>query len=159
MTDEMATFVCIVDNGSFSKGDALPAYWGRHPRTATDNNYHARDTDTFRSPPASGLIHWLDPVAGPNKAHMQWNKYTIPVEGGTELIFAGWVKTAGVTPREVGAHFYDAAGRHLSFATIRGPARADDWTYFSGTFPVLENPSEASSEAKANIAFPIFSSS
>jgi len=126
----------LVENGGFEAGDAIPAWWGRHPGKNTGRNQHARDTSVFRSGKASARIRWVDPVQGPNKAGLQWNKYTVPVEGGTELILSAFVRTAGAKTSKIGTHFYDADKKHLHFASVAGPVRADDWTRVTSTIPV-----------------------
>ncbi|MBN2311815.1 MAG: DUF4091 domain-containing protein [Candidatus Hydrogenedentes bacterium] len=137
---EVAALYTVIENGGFEDGGAMPAYWGRHPAENNDGNRHARDTAVFHSGAASAFIRWVDPIAGPNKAPLQWSRYTIPVEGGIDLLFSGTVKTQGVAPERVGANFYGDDGRYLGFRGLPCPKDADDWTYFEGPIPV---PAEA----------------
>ncbi|MFO7973339.1 MAG: DUF6067 family protein [Candidatus Hydrogenedentota bacterium] len=133
---EVAAKFTILQNGGFEEGAEMPAWWSRHPAENNDRNLHARDTRTAYSGQASALIEWLDPIAGPNKAPLQWSKYGLPVKGGTELIFSGFVKVEGAPECHVGIHFYDAEKTHLGFQSVPHPENPRDWTYFEGYVPV-----------------------
>jgi len=133
----------LVRNGGFEKGGALPAWWRRHPPKDNDRNLHARDTKVFHSGHASARIEWWDPIAGKNKAPLQWNRYGLSVRGGSALIASGFVRTRGVQPAGAGLHFYDAAGNHVGFRRIPAPADVRDWAPFCAQVPVPERAVKA----------------
>ena len=121
----------LLKNGGFEEGDDLPAFWSRHPKRNNDRNEHFRDIEVHHSGMASGGLRWLDPIAGTNKAPLQWNKYGLPVEGGCTLIFSGCVKTDGVDPGGAGIHFYDSDGTHVGHGPIPCPKTKEEWQHFT----------------------------
>ncbi|MCP4641035.1 MAG: DUF4091 domain-containing protein [bacterium] len=129
---EVAELFTLVDNAGFEDGDRLPAWWSRHPSKNNDRNLHERDTETFRTGAASAHIRWLDPIAGENKAPLQWSKYRLPVKEGIDLIVTGYAKTKDVDSCHAGFNFYDAANEYLGHGKVPGPKNAVDWTPFSG---------------------------
>ncbi|MBN2452043.1 MAG: DUF4091 domain-containing protein [Lentisphaeria bacterium] len=129
--EEVAAFQALIRNGGFEAGDAAPEFWDRHPGVNNGRNRHERDTTVYHGGGSSGKLVYLDEIEGPNKAAVQWMKYRIPVEGGSSLLFAGWVRTEGVRSGRVGMHLYDGDGRHLGFRPVPHPADTDrDWQPF-----------------------------
>ena len=120
----------LLQNGGFEEGEKQPSFWRAHPKKDNDRNLHERDLKNARSGAASGRIVWLDPIAGPNKAGLQWNRYGLAVEGGSTLLFSGFAKLEAVTPGGAGVHMYDGEGGHLGFVKAdvsRGPT---EWRPF-----------------------------
>lgn len=121
----------LIKNGGFEQGEGLPAVWARHPAVNNGRNCHARDMTLSQSGKASGKLVYLEPVAGPNKAAVQWMKYGIPVEGGSILTLSGWVRTKGVRFGRAGMHIYDGTGKHLGFRAVAHPPGTDTgWRRF-----------------------------
>lgn len=144
---EIAARHAVIRNGGFEEGDELPVFWDRHPREPQNRNAHQRDTTVSHSGQASGKLVWLDPIAGPNQAWLQWLKYGLPVEGGSSLLVSGFVRTeAGVPGSRVGIHLYDHAGAHLGFHLVAEFGPTPDWQGFESELPL---PPEA---AKMGIA-------
>jgi hypothetical protein len=134
---EVARLDSVIQNQGFEEGGEQPDWWGRHPAVHNGRNAHARDPDVHRSGQASGKLVFLDPIEGANQSPVQWLKYGLPVEGGSALIFAGWVRADGVRGCRVGLHIYDAVGGHLGFHPIAHPPGAElDWQPFEQTIPL-----------------------
>ena len=146
---EVAALFNIAENGGFEDGGEQPSAWGRHPRDPQNGNLHRRDTVTFHSGKASGLIRWVAPIAGENKAPLQFSRYNMPIEGGAELIVAGYHKRKDAPPARVGANIYSADNVYLGYEKVSVPKEAQDWTYFTGSLPM---PAEA-----ARIGFVLYS--
>ncbi len=127
----VATQHDLLKNGGFEDGDDLPAFWSRHPKHNNNRNEHFRDLQVHHSGTASGALRWLDPIAGTNKAPLQWNKYGLSVEAGSTLVFSGCVKTDGVDPGGAGIHFYDSSGSHVGHAPIPCPKTQEEWQHFT----------------------------
>ena len=137
----------LIQNGNFEDGAEQPSFWDRHPQLDNGRNEHTLDRTLRHTGAASGRLCYLDPIEGPNQSPVQWMKYRLPAEGGSALLFAGWVRTAGVTAGRVGMHFYDAKGGHLGFKAIPHPPGCEqDWQPFEQT---LTLPAET---AKVGIA-------
>ncbi len=126
---EVAEQCNLVQNGGFEEGNAAPAYWNRHPPTDSDGNRLLRDATVAHRGGASGLIVGMPPRPGVMPANLQWNRYGIPVEGGSALILSCFVKTEGTTPFRIGCHFYDEKRRHLGFQGVPFPSSNSEWTY------------------------------
>jgi hypothetical protein len=126
---EVAGFSNLVENGGFEEGDLSPAYWNRHPPKDADGNRLARDASVARSGRASGSISGAPLEPGQTTPNLQWNKYGIPVEGGSALILSCYVKTEGTSPFRVGCHFYDEHRRHLGFTGVPFPKSQAEWVY------------------------------
>ncbi len=126
----------LVKNGGFERGKAMPAWWRRHPARDNGRNRHLRDTRVFHSGHASARIDWFDPIAGKNKAPLQWNHYRLSVRPGSALIVSGFARTRGVPCAGAGIHFYDALGRHVGFYPIPGPGNCRNWAPFCAQAPV-----------------------
>ncbi|MCD6350917.1 MAG: hypothetical protein J7M26_02250, partial [Armatimonadetes bacterium] len=136
---QVADLYTIVRNGGFEEGGDVPAWWSRYPPKDEGGNRHLRDTSVAHSGHASALI-WSKTPHQPGKAGFQWNKYGLPVEGGSTLIVSYWFKTDGDSPIGTGLHFYARDGSHVGFSRVpvTGPAR--DWVYVRGEVDV---PAEA----------------
>lgn len=133
---DVARLFSLVENGGFEDGQSLPEWWHRHPPKDDGGNRLLRDVTVAHGGQASGLIVTLPP--GPDAAplNMQWNRYGMPVEGGSALILSCWVKaSAGQSPR-VGCHFYGEGRRHLGFTGVPVPKPAGEWTYLRETVAV-----------------------
>lgn len=131
---EVARLNSLIQNGGFEEGGEAPAFWDRHPAVDNGRNAHGRDLATRHGGQAAGRLAFLDPIAGPNQSPVQWMKYGLPAEGGSALLFAGWVRTDGVSTGRVGMHLYDAKGGHLGFRPISHPTGvAQDWQPFEQT--------------------------
>ena len=120
----------LLQNGGFEDGGEQPTFWRAHPRKDNDRNLHGRDVEHARSGVASGRIVWLDPIAGPNKAGLQWNRYGLAVEGGSTLLFSGFTKVEGVPVGGAGIHMYDAEGGHLGFVKADANREEAGWRPF-----------------------------
>ena len=137
---EVAKIHSLIENGGFEEGAALPSFWNRHPGNPQNRNAHLRDTALSRSGGASGKLVWLDPIAGENKAALQWMKYGLPVEGGSSLLVSGWVRTDdGVPGSRVGIHLYDQTGTHLGFRTVSELGPTPEWRPFEYELPLPPN--------------------
>lgn len=137
---EVAVRHSVIQNGGFEDGDELPTFWSRHPGQPQNRNAHRRDTTVFHSGKASGKLVWLDPIAGPNQAWLQWMKYGLPVEGGSTLLVSGYVRTeAGVPGSRVGIHLYDEAGAHLGFRVVSELGPTPEWQSFEYELPLPHN--------------------
>ncbi len=132
---EAARLYNLLSNPGFEKGGALPAWWRRFPSKNTPWSRHARDTKVFHSGRASGLVWGVKPRPKDVHAIVQWNRYYLAIDPGSALIVAFWVKAKDADLDEggvhlgAGVHFYDAKGKHVGFAYVPGPRRADKWTY------------------------------
>ena len=134
---EVARVNSVIQNGGFEEGNDLPVFWSRHPGKPENRNAHLRDTTVAHSGKASGKLVWLDPIAGKNKAWLQWMKYGLPVEGGSSLLVSGYVRTEkGVTGSRVGIHLYDSAGTHLGFHKVCELGPTPDWQPFEYELPL-----------------------
>jgi hypothetical protein len=134
---EVGRIHSVIENGGFEDGGALPTFWSRHPGKPQNRNAHQRDTSVSHSGKASGKLVWLDPIAGENKAWLQWMKYGLPVEGGSTLLVSGYVRTEATVPgSRVGIHLYDATGKHLGFWPINIPGPSLDWRPFEYDLPL-----------------------
>lgn len=137
---EVAALHSVIQNGGFEEGGELPTFWSRHPDQPENRNAQLRDTTVCHSGKASGKLVWLDPIAGPNKAWLQWMKYGLPVEGGSTLLVSGYVRTeAGVPGSRVGIHLYDSTGAHLGFWVASELGPTPDWQSFEYELPLPDN--------------------
>ena len=93
IASEVADQNNLVQNGGFEEGEDLPAWWARHPPEDPANR-HLRDASGAHSGEASGLLLSTGPHE-PGKAGIQWNRYGIPVEGGSALLASFWMRTDG----------------------------------------------------------------
>lgn len=136
---DVARLFTLVENGGFEVGQALPEWWRRHPPQDDGGNRLLRDTTVVHSGQASGLIVAVPPSPGAAALNMQWNRYGIPVEGGSALILSCYVRaSAGQSPR-VGCHFYDAERRHVGFTGVPVPKPVGEWAYLRETVAVPDD--------------------
>jgi len=137
LAPEVADWYGLTGNPGFETGDEMPDFWRPHPPEPQDWGSHRRDTEMRHSGQASGLlISEAEHLAG--KAQVQWNHYTVPVEGGSTVLVSYWVRTDGVEAGGSGCHFYDTEGEHLGFGPVRGPGVVEEWTYVRGEVRVPE---------------------
>ena len=132
---EVAARCDLVTNGGFEEGEALPTWWARFPKQDEHGNRHLRDSQEKHSGDWSGLLSSVTPHE-PGKAGIQWNRYGIPVEGGSAIIASMWMKTTSDDPVGAGMHFYDENRGHLGFVRIDPNARPTEWTYVRETVRV-----------------------
>ncbi len=128
ITPEVAARFNVLRNASFEEGGVVPAWWSRYPPKDERGNRHVRDTTTAHWGKASALIISAAPHK-PGTAAIQWNKYGLPVEGGSSLIVSYWTKTEGVRCAGAGIHFYAADGKHVGFERIEAPPNTNQWTH------------------------------
>ncbi|MEA3402639.1 MAG: DUF6067 family protein [Armatimonadota bacterium] len=124
-------------NGGFEAGGELPEFWHRFPPQEQEWGICRRDTEDAHSGEASGLLV-SEAKHPPGKAPVQWNRYGLPVEGGTSLLVSYWVKSDGRWEGRAGAHFYDADGNHLGYETLDPRQDTTEWTHVQGLIPVPE---------------------
>jgi hypothetical protein len=135
---EVARLYTLVENGGFEDGQTLPAWWNRHPPRDDGGNRLLRDTSVAHAGQASALIVTLPPAPGAAVPNMQWNRYNIPVEGGSALIVSGWVKASAAQQPRAGCHFYGEGHWHLGFSGVHAPKPDGQWAYFCETVAVPE---------------------
>lgn len=149
LAPEVAELYNLVRNGSFEEGGELPSWWSQYPLQPQPWGRHLRDTRVSHSGAASGLLI-SDAFHPAGKAGVQWNRYGIPVEGGTTLIASFWVKSTGGSPAGAGVHMYDARKNHVGFVRIPVPGSGREWTYVQRDVPLAETA--------ATIGFPLYGS-
>jgi type II secretory pathway component PulJ len=149
---EAAGFCDLVQNGGFEAGGLAPDYWHRHPAKDSGGNRLLRDTTVAHRGRASGLIVAGPLVAGAAAPNLQWNRYGIPVEGGSALILSCYAKAQGTVPLRAGCHFYGENHRHLGFQGVSFPDREGEWVYLRETVDV---PDEAQSMGFVLYANPV----
>ncbi|MBT3376440.1 MAG: DUF4091 domain-containing protein [Lentisphaerae bacterium] len=136
-SSEVAALFSRIGNGGFEEGTETPEFWSRHPGKDEGRNRHSRDTSTAFSGQASGRIDWFDEISGPNKAALQWNRYSLPLTDRGSLLVGGFVRTNGVPGARLGVHFYAEERKHLGFEKTPARTRNDDaWTPFVGELPI-----------------------
>ncbi len=134
---EVAATCDLVANGGFEAGDALPEWWGRHPKEDADGNRHLRDTEEKRAGESSGLLHSVTPHT-PGKAGIQWNRYNVPVEDGSAIIASYWIKTTCELAVGAGMHFYAEDGGHLGYVRSDPKKLPREWTHVRNLVRVPE---------------------
>ena len=124
---EGSALCSVTSNGGFEEGSELPDYWAHFPPEPQPWGRHLRDTTDCHAGTASGKL--LSDEPHPPGAGVQWNRYGLPVKGGSALIVSYWMKTQGTRPIGTGCHFYDANKAHLGFVPVRPAGDCSDWTY------------------------------
>lgn len=119
----------LIENGGFEQGDIMPDWWRRHPAKDADGYRLLRDTSVAHSGKASALVSAGTPSPDASSPNLQWNRYDIPVEGGSALIVSCYAKAEGTTPFRVGCHFYGDDRRHLGFQAVQLPRQEGEWVY------------------------------
>jgi hypothetical protein len=125
---EVSALYTLVLNGDFEQGADLPEWWAPFPPQPEVWGRHRLDREVFHSGKASGAL-LSDAVHPAGKATVQWMKYTVPVEGGSSLIFSYWTRIERTRPIGTGCHFYRADKGHVGFVPVPVPSTAPDWTY------------------------------
>jgi len=136
MAPDVAQRFTLVENGGFEDGGAQPAWWRRHPPKDDGGDRLLRDTAVAHRGQASGLILTVPPGAGGAVPNMQWNRYGIPVEGGSALILSCWVKAATDQSPRIGCHFYAEDRGHLGFVGAPLQKPTGEWAYLRETVAV-----------------------
>ena len=118
----------LLRNPGFEQGGPRPAEWHSFPPKDTNWSRCSRDAKVAHSGGASGRL-WAVDARPKGTAEIQWNRYRIPVKGGTDLVVCFWVKAEGTKAVGAGIHFYDGKGKHQGFARIPVLKHARGWTY------------------------------
>ncbi|MCK5805409.1 MAG: DUF4091 domain-containing protein, partial [Lentisphaeria bacterium] len=95
-----------------------------------NRNMHLRDTTVAHSGRASAKILWRDPIAGENKAPMQYSRYGLPVEGGASLLVSGFYRTEGKHSVRVGVNTYAKDKTYLGLLNVGDFPASDQWRLF-----------------------------
>lgn len=132
---EVSALYTLVRNGDFEEGGDLPAWWAPFPPQPEVWGSHRLDREVFHAGKASGALI-SNAVHPAGKATVQWMKYTVPVEGGSSLIFHYWIRIDRTRPIGAGCHFYRADKGHVGFVPVPVPSLAREWTYVRQIVPV-----------------------
>jgi hypothetical protein len=132
---EVSALYTVVRNGGFEEGTDMPTFWDPFPPKPEKWGHHRLDREVFHSGKASGAVLSDEPHPA-GKATQQWMKYTVPVKGGSTLIFSYWIRIERARPIGTGCHFYRADKGHVGFVPVPVPSTAQDWTYVRQDVPV-----------------------